>query len=355
MNATCPINYEAAARDIHLSHKWHTVAEPRSHLIPGVERTEMAGRTPLLYCRQAFNNAYRMPLDGRGHLCLDSLAEAYAGRELQETEWFPSLALVIAPQLATDARQAAEQFTAAWEKLRDLGPAATRATMRHLFLYEPRSPQAIFDTCTRAASVLVYPARWDFLVYFEAMPQLRRLATHVGQLTEAFAFETLTSGPVFWALTHLMVMDDVSAAAWEAGADGGWSEIRHLGNLTHLSFFGPLSPALVGGITRECNQLRVVANQWREFGALNPAEYVRSLEICDARFVVLEVYDLKEEWERGVRGDWDYWLRAEMFIALKKLRRVSESIYWLRGGDQWKKFFVGVGRNVISGLRLSNT
>jgi hypothetical protein len=130
---------------------------------------------------------------------------------------------------------------------------------------------------------------------------------------------------VFSQLTHLRVLDLFPATPALAFA--------RMPHLTHLSFASRATSAYLQDILKYCERLEVLVVLFSHEETLR--SYIGDQRCCtdDLRSVVMVLGDDLRDWEVGVSGGEDHWVRAERFI---QKRRTGE----VKGGSS--TYFSGV-------------
>lgn len=173
----------------------------------------------------------------------------------------------------------------------------------------------ILSKCTGILSLAIFHGGPGLvcLPFMGVMP-LVRLSTSLGRLfgsDEGVDFDH----PLFAHLTHLEVFDSAPHDSWSTG-------FRRIPSLTHLSFNFPhdwLNHRLfIDDVLAHCAVLDVfvlIADDDDYLSGLMPRfEYFAD----DPRCVLLTVKEFLEDWEIGVEGGTDYWVRAERFIQQRR-------------------------------------
>lgn len=122
---------------------------------------------------------------------------------------------------------------------------------------------------------------------------------------------------MFTFVTHLDLFDSFHHGPHVSGL------IDHLAlfpALTHLAFFQGNREALQ--VLSRCSQLEALIGMYT---ILPDPRYLRSVD--DLRFVTMNVSDEEyvKEWVIGTRGGWDFWARADAFIAKRRRGQIEPS------------------------------
>lgn len=125
--------------------------------------------------------------------------------------------------------------------------------------------------------------------------------------------------PIFLRLTHLEIINATSS--WSK-----WRQLALLPNLTHLAVAGMVNQQLINHVLEECKALELFIMFYLTMGFL-----VGELTFPqqDDRVVLLKsVEDHLDHWEKGARGEEDFWMTAQLqkeeAIRAKKCRASLE-------------------------------
>ncbi|KAJ7432161.1 hypothetical protein FB451DRAFT_1420779 [Mycena latifolia] len=127
--------------------------------------------------------------------------------------------------------------------------------------------------------------------------------------------------PVFAAVTHLDVFDDLDGAYDEAM---GWlNGVGTVPVLTHLAL-APVHPDTLQHILSAAPRFRV-----------NTAEsFAQLVTFTDARLVVaVSADEFAYGWEQGARGEEDIWVRVESFLERKRSGEIDALQYFFVNYD----------------------
>ncbi|KAF7364210.1 Tyrosinase central domain-containing protein [Mycena sanguinolenta] len=210
-----------------------------------------------------------------------------------------------------------------------------RDNVWHLFV-EPNYPQDTLNTfipfCTGVRSLVIFEPHTQMLSQLEtARPQ--RLATPIeffGHTEESMPINLTL--PMFSSLTHLDVFEPILAIS------PSWSSLAFLAALTHLAFLGTsydVGVALLG----MCHKLQVILSMR---GGRSTDEWPMLSVSVDAddwehRFVgmVLTTESYVSDWEAGLRGESDFWARADAFVTMRRRGEIEpKSRYWIEDKDR---------------------
>jgi hypothetical protein len=117
--------------------------------------------------------------------------------------------------------------------------------------------------------------------------------------------------PAFANITHLEVRYYRAGEEW---AD--WASLAVMPRLTHLAFHGDyVTNEVLLGALAHCPRLEVLVNLYLAVKPMRKgAELRRKVAQVDPRIVVLLVVDPLLDWEWGVHGGRDYWVRADELV-----------------------------------------
>ncbi|PPR04410.1 hypothetical protein CVT26_004235 [Gymnopilus dilepis] len=108
--------------------------------------------------------------------------------------------------------------------------------------------------------------------------------------------------PLFQNITHLEIINATSS--WSK-----WKQLARLPQLTHLALAGMVNQPLIDQVLKECRKLQLFIMFYMNIGLLGGE--VR-LPQADLRVVLLKsVSDHLDHWEKGARGEEDFWITAE--------------------------------------------
>ncbi|KAJ7133162.1 hypothetical protein C8R44DRAFT_977445 [Mycena epipterygia] len=205
---------------------------------------------------------------------------------------------------------------------------------RHLFLsggtmyLDPDVAEGLLSKCTALEDLVLDsdPARpRQFLPQLEAM-QLSRFSVDMGDFFGGYKTMDMR-GPAFVNLTHLLLMDPDLGE--EADAEMWSKQLALLPVLTHVAFREDAPRHIMLAVLARCPVLRVLVNVRREFYWHFTVEiFARRLRIEDARFVVLRLPPLAEDWTKGAWGGTDFWVRADNFVEAKRRGEIEATKYW---------------------------
>ncbi|KAF7313092.1 hypothetical protein MKEN_00995000 [Mycena kentingensis (nom. inval.)] len=194
-------------------------------------------------------------------------------------------------------------------------------------------------------------ARPDLLPLLTAMPDLRRFT---GPLHGLFGTRSLipTRGidpthPFFNNITHLDIFDEptgpfVKAAGRDTptlATPSTHETLSRLPALTHLSFSNPSGESWtpVESLLADCPRLVVLVLLWPKWRAPSRRQWANTSPVRDPR-LVCGVYDggrdAWADWENhALRGEADFWERAEEFVKRKLCKDVDAECFWMGGED----------------------
>ncbi|KAJ7677787.1 hypothetical protein DFH06DRAFT_1316588 [Mycena polygramma] len=204
-------------------------------------------------------------------------------------------------------------------------PTFFHNSVRHLFL--PRSGlhrvQQVISVCTGLQTLWLghEPHQSVFLCLAAIRP--RRLGIYIEPLLE----EPETCLPMFTFVTHLDILD--FSPRIPADRVPSWTSfITRLPALTHLVGMAGFMGAIIPDILALSPALKVLVVQ-DETKAANI--------ISDVRYVCRlykDVPDYWADWIGGTRGERDFWVRAEAFVAKKRRGEIQPSTRcWIEDED----------------------
>ncbi|KAF8907949.1 hypothetical protein CPB84DRAFT_1768239, partial [Gymnopilus junonius] len=126
----------------------------------------------------------------------------------------------------------------------------------------------------------------------ESLP-LRKLSFDPSYFFENYASDMSIpfDQPLFRNLTHLEIIN--ASSSWSK-----WKQLATLPRLTHLALAGMVNQQLIDQILKSCLSLELVIMFYMNIG--------------DVRVVLLKsVSDHLDHWEKGARGDEDFWVTAQ--------------------------------------------
>ncbi|KAJ7708296.1 hypothetical protein B0H17DRAFT_1191773 [Mycena rosella] len=202
-----------------------------------------------------------------------------------------------------------------------------RECVRHLFIGIALSSEEmseILAACSGVTSLAII----DDEVGPWALPSLattqpRRLYVHLTNLFGGIPSLDLQH-PMFGRLTHLELFDDDIA-------DLPWPAFSALPALTHLALYQIRSELLVLEVFSTCARLTVLVDM-----RSRPPTLAKRLAVDDKRFVSIVVgdEDYGRDWYVGARGGYDFWVRADAFVAKKQRGEIKPSSRcWIEDGD----------------------
>lgn len=180
----------------------------------------------------------------------------------------------------------------------------------------------ILSKCSGLSSLALFAAGpGPACLSMMALMPLTRLSASLDRL---FDEKVDFDHPLFTRLTHLEVFDSARRAPWSMG-------FRRIPSLTHLSFNFPEDWAnhrpFIDDVLAHCAALEVfvLISDDDDYlsGFMAPFEYFAR----DPRCVLLTVKDLLNDWEIGVEGGTDYWVRAERFIKQRRSGEIEGESY----------------------------
>ncbi|KAF9557966.1 hypothetical protein CPC08DRAFT_709998 [Agrocybe pediades] len=122
--------------------------------------------------------------------------------------------------------------------------------------------------------------------------------------------------PMFHRLTHLEIVNATSS--WSK-----WRQLAFLPHLTHLALAGVASQELIDSVLMECEKLEIFVIFYMHRGFLGGDV---ALLQKDIRVVLLQsVADHLDHWERGARGEEDFWIAAEQRKRQALMQAISFS------------------------------
>ncbi|KAF7335056.1 hypothetical protein MVEN_02256100 [Mycena venus] len=173
-----------------------------------------------------------------------------------------------------------------------------------------------------------------------------RLSVEIGQLfgldNDEHDEEDLTEPeidlehPLFTCVTH----DEVDVENEEPARLAWLLSASALPALTHLSFNTQPNPLFLEKIPTNNHRLRVLMVAFsakEEDAAVGFIEEITG--IADPRLVVATHAHYYSDWEIGVRGGDDIWIRAEEFLLWKQCGEVEEGDYFAQRRDPHRKLY----------------
>ncbi|KAJ7488961.1 hypothetical protein FB451DRAFT_1552893 [Mycena latifolia] len=195
--------------------------------------------------------------------------------------------------------------------------------VRHLFIenYNRKDElQSILAACSGIQSLMLNTWSGPAILPSLGVMKPRRLSISVGDLFSG-AVSTELSHPAFTFVTHLHVWDYLLFNS------SLWSQFVLLPALTHLALYGRDESHVIS-LLSACPKIAVLI-----FMSNNDLT-VPSVD--DARFVCMELPygDYLDNWLAGTKGDVDFWVRTERFIAKKRRGEIQPSSRcWIEPGD----------------------
>ncbi|KAJ7474919.1 hypothetical protein FB451DRAFT_1246995 [Mycena latifolia] len=175
----------------------------------------------------------------------------------------------------------------------------------------------ILSTCTNICDLALwtgdtYPG---LLADMRHLTNLQRLSINLFELFgghHQFKLPPIEELP-FAHLTHLDIFSDIPESVWPVFA--------MLPSLTHLSISDHYSPNLLRKALDTCSLLQLLVVVWTADGP----GVEGTLEITDPRFCMTSCTQFENDWELGAWGGFDFWRRAEDFVARKSRGEIPES------------------------------
>ncbi|KAJ6462452.1 hypothetical protein C8R45DRAFT_526020 [Mycena sanguinolenta] len=208
-----------------------------------------------------------------------------------------------------------------------------RDNVWHLFVHS-NFPEDTLETfiplCTGVRSLVIFGPHNRMRSQLETA-RLQRLAAPIGflgyRVGEPQSFVPNLTLPMFASLTHL----DVFGHPFDTGTG---SNLALLPALTHLASL-ELSYDVAVAILGICYKLQVIINmdpeettEWPHLSA--------TVNAWEPRFVGMSLTTEKyaSDWEAGLRGGFDFWARADAFVAMRRQGKIEpKSRYWIEDGD----------------------
>ncbi|KAJ7623031.1 hypothetical protein DFH06DRAFT_1481805 [Mycena polygramma] len=201
------------------------------------------------------------------------------------------------------------------------------AAVRHAYLYFDGTQKAVKATglLSKCSQLINLALMGDFdSDILDSIQQMRPRKLHIAaSRRDTFIWGLVTfKVPFFLSVTHLCLFYAEIAPEQERWHD--WSSLASLPALTHLSLSESLSRDILRDALTECPQvLLAITSLWgnSQYKRDRAIAFAQSLTIRDPRIVVMLVPDYMTDWETGARGGADYWVRAEEFVARKRLEK----------------------------------
>jgi hypothetical protein len=128
---------------------------------------------------------------------------------------------------------------------------------------------------------------------------------------------------MFSSVTHLYPFDDMTPSPEHPF----YPQLPVLPKLTHLHL-GVEFPPACSDILANCRTLCVAVTIWKPRRRETAQNFAHNSPVPDPRFVVLDVDDDWDSWERDAYGEIDFWTRAEEFITKKANGEIESQSYF---------------------------
>ncbi|KAJ7015846.1 hypothetical protein C8F04DRAFT_1171182 [Mycena alexandri] len=213
--------------------------------------------------------------------------------------------------------------------VRHKSPAFLQNAVRHVFLASDAIEAATKHLLPNSSGItsLFLDAEVDLSLFdVLANTRVRRLNLSVPPSPHDQWAQSILKQPMFLSISHLdLYKDNSTHSNWD-----DWSLLASLPALTHLCFSKTLSVLILNNVLAECPRLRAVITAfWAEGEEDKALLFAGGLATNDPRAVVMAPSEYKEDWERGIRGGEDFWVRAEIFVAKKRAREIQKDQYFL--------------------------
>ncbi|KAJ7109567.1 hypothetical protein C8R43DRAFT_181074 [Mycena crocata] len=191
-------------------------------------------------------------------------------------------------------------------------------SVRHLFLSDMSDQDMawLFTTCSQVENVFVV-GRFDGKhPLASAAPLLKQLQCCLGPGMN-FTHRSFSHLSHFWHYGNV-------------GNPSIWTDLVLIPNLTHLAFNDSDFIPLFRGFLDTCESLLVLV--YMEFGRMSPQPRELDVEVAkDHRFVSLDMPNYREDWLRGANTGFDFWSKADDFVARRKFGQVPGGQFALLG------------------------
>ncbi|KAK7058128.1 hypothetical protein R3P38DRAFT_2844480 [Favolaschia claudopus] len=215
--------------------------------------------------------------------------------------------------------------------LRSKSTGFKRNAVRHVFVDydEPQMTPGVIDVLSEFSGI-------ESLVidgYQEGNPpssldtlRPRRLSLWVPADASPWAQWALPR-PLFSSVTHLELYRGRTdeRTSWEY-----WNTLASLPALTHLCLVQSLAADILPEIMQHCSQLQLaIVAFWNQSFSDEAVSFAHNLPVTDLRVVVMVPESIQDTWLKSIRGEPDFWKRAEAFVAQKRRREIESTSYFL--------------------------
>lgn len=197
--------------------------------------------------------------------------------------------------------------------------------MRHILLINSLAQWAtninILSNCSEVINLYVAgPVDFDLLPFLK----LRKLSLSLPAAASEWCHSTLHR-PLFLSVTHLELFqeeeDGAALPSWQE-----WSQLASLPALTHLCLSNRFPSEILTEALAKCPRLLLgVTAYWSIWSRDAAIARAQSLTTTDPRVVVMVVRDYHLDWGAGAHGGDDFWVRAERFVARKKMGEIDSA------------------------------
>jgi len=202
-----------------------------------------------------------------------------------------------------------------------------RDRVQHLFVrdLDDNQLEEVLSVCSEVRSLVLFQSAGPGILPALGATRPRRLNLDLKGLLQGMDTSHVLH-PMFTFVTHLDLFDSL-----HRGTHVG-RIIDHLSlfpALTHLAFFQGNREAIE--VLSRCDKLETLIGMYT---LLPDPRHLRSID--DLRFVTMNVSDedYAMEWVIGTRGGWDFWARADAFIAKRRNGEIKPgSRCWIKEGD----------------------
>ncbi|KAJ7108157.1 hypothetical protein C8R44DRAFT_744110 [Mycena epipterygia] len=219
------------------------------------------------------------------------------------------------------------------------------SAVRHVLIYSsthslgPGALETFVAACPGIASFsLIGDITRPALLPLLGAMHIRRLSVDVGMLFGNAADDAGSvdlEHPLFASVTHLDLFDGMEM---EDGTGPDWlKRLSTLPALTHLGFATPPTPVILQHILEKCIRIRVLIVEFNVLEMKDAIALAQEINFKDPRLVLAVYRNYYSDWELGVRGGEDIWMRAEQFIARKgrgEIEEVAEDCYLMQALPQ---------------------
>ncbi|KAJ7488926.1 hypothetical protein FB451DRAFT_1390123 [Mycena latifolia] len=198
--------------------------------------------------------------------------------------------------------------------------------VRHLFIDDDSVPEddllLILSSCSGIRSLMLTTCPGPSVLPRLAAIHLRRLSISLFELFGSIHAIDL-SHPAFTSVTHLELFEELSLFTAFP-----WSNFALLPALTHLSLYELHESNAIDILSQYPKLVVLISMNDAEYPTVVNKEELPSID--DARFVCMELSygNYVDDWLAATKGDVDFWVRAERFIAKKRRGEIQPSTFY---------------------------